>query len=156
MRKFLLTSLLLSFLTGCIYPTDFDSVKVNLGRPAGASSVSQDELSTKVRDSLRLATKDDAVALYTQTKGLVEYVKVTTKVKSTGELFQVLGKVQEDLQWKRETCKGFTDTIETELKAAGFEENKKLDDSVRTQLVTFFDEVANGCKLAYESKPNVP
>lgn len=152
MKKLLLSTLFLFSAVGCIYPTNFDSVKVNLGRPAGASSVAQDELSTKVVNSLSYCSKEQTIELYTQCKGLTEYLKRTTIVKTTGELFQLIGKVQEDLGWKRETCVGFTDLLESELKALAFDDNKTLDEPTKAQLVKFFDEVSLGCKLSVESK----
>lgn len=152
MKKLLLSTLLLLSTAGCIYPTNFDSVKVNLGRPAGASSVAQDELSVKVKDSLSTCTKEEAIELYIQCRGLTEYLKRTTVVKTTGELFQLIGKVQEDLGWKRETCVSFTNLIEVELKALAFDDNKKLDDAIMAQLVEFFDKVSEGCRLSAESK----
>lgn len=152
MRKFLLTLTFLLSAAGCIYPTDFDSLKVNLGRPAGASSVAQDELSTKVANSLSSCSKEQSIELYTQCRGLVEYIKVTKATKTTGELFQLIGKVQEDLGWARESCKPFTDLLESEMTLLGFADNKKLDDTVRAQLVGFFDKVSEGCRLAAESK----
>ena len=148
MKKFIFISLLI--LSGCIYPS-LDTLQVNLNKPFGDSGVVQDELSLKICDSLNGVNQQDCRELYTQCKGFSEYTKVT-KLKTTGELFQLIGKVQNDFGWTKESCKEFTNIVEHELTVLGFEENKQLTDNVRTMLVKFFDSISEGCKVASKLK----
>lgn len=145
MKKFLGCLLLVS--VGCgIYP-NIDSCKI----PVGAVSP-QSELSSKVQSALNSADKNDCILIYSQLKGMSEYIKITSRTKTTGELFSLLTKVQEDLGWTREKYIKFTDLIESELKARGFADNKKIDNDVRANLVNFFDEVSNSVRLIIINK----
>lgn len=111
------------------------------------------QISLDVRDSLKSATADDCNFLYGLCNGMALYIERQRANKTTNDLFSLLSKAEDDLQWPKNKYSTFNDVTEKHLKSLGFEDNKTVDDATRKTLVETFRDFAKGCELAHDAAP---
>lgn len=124
-NKWLLASAL--FLTGCGL---YDTVDVAPNPQPTVTVVVDTSLASKIKASLKNASREDCIKLYKFCSGLSSYLKsINDDDMQTDKIFnKTLDDVQKQYSWDRAKYPEYTDVIEADLKARNLAEPHKLGD----------------------------
>lgn len=148
MRKILLL-LTISLFIGC---------NLNSSQP---SKVEVDTNVASIAQSMKDVKKEDCLIMYKQFSGLSEYLKNAGKnVDSTPKVWALISGFQSQYNWKRETYKEYTDSVEKFLLDKEYKKPKKLVSLVsdknteieKSQVIKDMQILADAARLALESK----
>lgn len=109
------------------------------------------DLQDKIVDSLKNASRSECVDLYKFFAGFALYLEKSTQIKSTSEIDGLFAKVQAEYGWQREKYRKLSDIIGEDLKDK-FGVRPKDIDEVRDELIKTYNEYAEACKVAANSK----
>ena len=139
----------LALLFFCLTLTGCGVVKIDWANSDHKSS----DFVEQVAEDLEDASKADCEYAYNYFEGSAIYVEKAGKNMDTAEWQALVPKVHEQLGWDMEEYSDLTETVQKELKEAGFEDPKSLSDvDTREKLAKILREAAQGALKAKNSK----
>lgn len=159
LSKALVAAVLILAVSGCNEwkNVDLGGLKIpDLNTPAPVDNDTDDRnITPKILETLKSASKEDCLTYTRYYLGLSEYLKHTSNITNTTQLFPPTGVtvgVRSDYKIEVGKNKEFTDFIEKDLESLGLDKPKSVDDTVRTQLVKTFRVYGNAAFTASQSK----
>lgn len=145
MKKILLLTILLLPNIGCGL---FEMEQ----KPAVVVPDSHSDIQKKIIDSLQDSTKDDCETIYKVFSGITMYLENNSKLTKFSEVLSLIAQVEEDYKWSTDTYVKLTDVIETDLSERGYQQDKELDEAIKKEVISLFQEYSNAVLIVLKAK----